>query len=406
MPSDTHPDAPRTAGPLAGIRVLDCTHVMAGAWCSMLLADLGADVVKIESPRGEVTRGPLGAFRAYDFVNRNKRALAIDLQHAEGAALAKRLAATADVWVQNFRPGALERIGLGYDDLRAVNPAIIYCSISGFGQDGPYRERGGLDLVAQAMAGIMSFVGHPGEEPSSTAIPFTDLTAGTYGALGVLAAYAHRQHTGEGQHVETSLFEAGLSYTAWESGLYLTNGDLPQPQGSRHRLAAPYEALRTADGYIVVGVNTGKMWANVCDASGEPGLSRDAPFDTSTGRLTNRDALQQRLEGILCQQPSAYWVGQLGAVGVPVGPVNTIAQALDDPQVKARGMLQDIDGRRFLRTPLYFSRTPGGIRRGPAEVGEHTREVLREFALGDAEVDQLLARGIVAERSTREADQT
>jgi formyl-CoA transferase len=316
----------------------------------------------------------------------------------QGAEVLKRLAGDADVWVENFRPGALERAGLGYKDLEAVNPAIIYCSISGFGQDGPYRERGGLDLVAQAMAGIMSFVGQPGGAPSSTAIPFTDMTAGTFGALGILAAYAHRQKTGKGQHVETSLLEAGLAYTAWETGVYLTTGVLPVPQGSRHRLAAPYEALRTADGYIVVGVNHGRMWTAFCEAIGEPALADEKPFDTGTGRLANRDALQERLEGILEKNTSAHWLERLVARGIPAGPVNTLAEALEDPQVTARGMLQQVGDRRFLRTPLSFSETPAGVRRGPAEVGEHTREVLAERGFSPDEIEKLLADGVVAER--------
>ncbi len=384
------------------MRVLDCTHVMAGAWCSMVLADLGADVVKIESPRGDVTRGSLGAFRAYDFVNRNKRAIVVDLSKPEGVELLKRMAGEADVWVENYRPGALERLGLGYEDLRAVNPALIYCSISGFGQTGPYRERGGLDLIAQAMAGIMSFVGQPGGEPSSTAIPFADLTAGTFGALGILAAHAHREKTGEGQRVETSLLEAALAYTAWESGMYLTEGILPVQQGSRHRLAAPYEALRTADGYIVVGVNHSKMWAKFCEAIGEPALSREEPFDTNPGRLSNRDALQRRLEGILVRETSAHWLERLAARGVPAGRVNTIAEALDDEHVQARAMLQEVEGRQFLRTPLLFSETPAGITRGPAELGEHTREVLAEYGVSEDEIEQLTADGVVSQRSLEE----
>jgi formyl-CoA transferase len=374
---------------------------MAGAWCSMILADLGADVIKIETPKGEVTRGRMGAFRAYDFVNRNKRAIAVDMSRREGVELLKRLAADADIWVENYRPGALERLGLGYEDIRAINPAIIYCSISGFGQDGPYRERGGLDLVAQAMSGVMSFVGQPGGDPSSTAIPYTDLTAGTFGAVGILAAYAHREKTGQGQHVETSLLEAGLSYTAWESGLYLTTGALPAPQGSCHRLAAPYEALRTADGYIVVGVNHGRMWTKFCEAIGEPALADEPPFETNMGRLANRDALQHRIEGILAKGTSAQWLEKLVERGIPAGPVNTIAQALDDPQVTARGMLQEVGDRKFLRTPLSFSETPGGIRRGPAEVGEHTREVLAESGFTDDEIECLLADGTVAESAIR-----
>lgn len=384
-------------GPLAGLRILDCTHVMAGAWCSMILADLGADVVKIEPPRGEVTRGKIGAFRPYDFVNRNKRALAIDMSRREGAEVLKRLARDAAVWVENFRPGALARLGLGYEDLQAVNPAIIYCSISGFGQDGPYRERGGLDLVAQAMGGIMSFVGQPGEAPSSTAIPYTDLAAGTYGALGILAAYAHRQKTGKGQRVETSLLEAGLAYTVWESGMYLTMGISPVPQGSRHRLAAPYEALRTADGYIVVGVNHGKLWRRFCEAIGEPALAVEPPFDSNLGRVANRDALQKRIEDILARDTSEHWLEKLLERGIPAGPVNTLSRALDDPQVKARGMLQQVGGRKFLRTPLSFSDTPDRIRRGPAEVGEHTREVLAAGGFSEEEIERLLADGVVAQ---------
>jgi formyl-CoA transferase len=375
---------------------------MAGAWCSLILADLGADVVKIEPPRGEVTRGGMGSFRPYDFVNRNKRAIAVDLSRSEGAEVLKRLARDAGVWVENFRPGALERLGLGYEELREVNPGIIYCSISGFGQDGPYRERGGLDLVAQAMGGIMSFVGQPGEAPSSTAIPFTDLAAGTYGALGILAAYAHRQKTGEGQHVETSLLEAGLAYTAWESGMYLTMGVLPAPQGSRHRLAAPYEALHTADGYIVVGVNSGRLWRRFCAAIGEPALADEKPFESNVGRVSNRDALQERIEAILVTDTSAHWLEKLLQRGVPAGPVNTLAEALEDPQVKARGMLQEVGGRKFLRTPLIFSETPGGIRRGPAEVGQHTREVLAEGGFCEDEIERLLAEGVIAERSSKE----
>jgi Predicted acyl-CoA transferases/carnitine dehydratase len=398
----TPPLQSKAAGPLTGLRVLDCTHVMAGAWCSMILADLGADVVKIEPPKGEVTRGRMGAFRAYDFLNRNKRAIAVDMSKPEGADVIKRLVKDADVWVENFRPGALDRLGLGYEALAAVNPALIYASISGFGQDGPYRERGGLDLVAQAMSGIMSFVGNPGGEPASTAVPIADLNAGTFAAVGILAAWAHRVKTGEGQRVETSLLESALAYTAWESGLYLTIGDIAKPQGSRHRLAAPYEALKTSDGYIVVGVNHQGLWSRFCEAIGEATLAEEPLFANGFVRVANREELKKRIETILQHNTTAHWLDRLLKRGIPAGPINNIAEALSDQQVKARGMLRTVGDRQFLRTPLTLSRTPVDIQRGAAEVGEHTREVLLESGLTEEETDALFFGGVVSDHVVKE----
>ncbi|MFI5396951.1 MAG: CaiB/BaiF CoA transferase family protein [Candidatus Binatia bacterium] len=385
------------AGPLAGMRVLDCTHVIAGAWCSMLLADLGADVIKIEPPKGEVTRTALGPFRAYDFVNRNKRAIAVDMAKPDGAAALRRLAAAADVWVENFRPGTLDRMGLGYEELAKENPSLIYCSISGFGHDGPYRDRGGLDLVAQAMSGIMSFVGEAGAHPVSTAVPISDLNAGTFGALGVLAAWAHRQKTGEGQQVETSLLESALVYTVWESGLYLTLGEVAQPQGSRHRLAAPYEALKTGDGHVVVGVNNQSLWQRFCEAIGLPALRQDPRFEDPISRVMNREELKAAIEARLAEDTTEGWVEKMLARGIPCGPINTIDKALSDPHVKARGIVVRMGDRDFVGSPLKMSRTPPGLRRGPAEIGEHSREVLLEAGFTADEVDALLASGAIAQ---------
>jgi len=390
-------DTAHTSGPLSGMRVLDCTHVIAGAWCSMLLADLGADVVKIEPPRGEVTRTALGDFRAYDFVNRNKRAIAVDVTKADGAAALRRLAGSADVWVENFRPGALDRVGLGYDDLSRVNPALIYCSISGFGHDGPYRERGGLDLVAQGMSGIMSFVGHPGEAPASTAVPIADLNAGTFAALGVVAAWAHRQKTGEGQRVETTLLESALAYTVWETGMYLTLGAVAQPRGSQHPLAAPYEALQTGDGWIVVGINNESLWRRFCNATGHAALRDDPRFADPISRLMNRNELKAVIESRLTTGTTAAWLEKLLAQGIPCGPINTIDQALADPQVQARGVLVRMGERQFVGSPIHLSRTPTGLRRGPAEIGAHSREVLLEAGFSAAEVDDLVASGALLE---------
>jgi crotonobetainyl-CoA:carnitine CoA-transferase CaiB-like acyl-CoA transferase len=389
------------AGALAGLKVLDCTHVIAGAYCSLVLADLGADVIKIEPPAGESTRGMLGAradaFRAFDYVNRNKRAIALDLATEEGAAVVRRLVETADVFVENYRPGAMDRMGLGYGRLAEINPRLVYCSVSGFGLDGPYAQRGGFDLVTQAMSGLMSFVGEVGSEvPCSTAVPISDLNAGVFAAVGVLAALQSRHTTGQGQHVETSLFESALAYTIWETGMYLSTGEVAKRNGARHRLAAPYEPLRTKDGHIVVGVNSQRLWKRFCAALGEPGLLTEAGFDSPGARMKNRDALQARLEGILAREPGAYWLDRLEAEGVPAGPLNTIAQAWDDPQIKARGLLAETGGRRFVRTPIKLHDTPVALTRGPADVGQDTRAVLAEAGYSQDDIDGLIASGAAA----------
>jgi crotonobetainyl-CoA:carnitine CoA-transferase CaiB-like acyl-CoA transferase len=385
-------------GALHGLRVLDCTHVIAGAYCSLLLADLGADVVKIEPLRGEVTRGRAEIpFKPYDFVNRNKRAIAVDTQSADGAAVILRLAKDADIFVENYRPGALEKMGLGYEALSKANERLVYASISGFGQTGPYRDRGGLDLVAQAMSGIMSFTGEIGSErPMSSGVPLSDLNAGTFAALGILAAIHHRSITGRGQYVETSLLESAMAYTMWETGMALTMGVVAERVGTRHRLAAPYEALRTRDGWLVVGVNTEKLWKRLCEAIGAPELCDDPLFAVGFSRLANRDELAERLEAILAAEDTETWVARINEAGVPCGPINTITDALDDPHVAARGFLQDVDGRRFPRTPLTLSETPVEIARGPARIGEHTIEMLREAGYDEASIADLAARKVIA----------
>lgn len=387
---------------LEGLKVLDCTHVIAGAYCSLVLADLGADVVKIEPPAGETTRGHPGqAFRAFDFVNRNKRAIALDLTTEKGAAVVRKLAETADVFVENYRPGSLDRMGLGYEALAKINPRLIYASVSGFGLDGPYRDRGGLDLIAQAMSGIMSVTGEPGSEtPCAAGVPLSDLNAGVFAAVGVLAALRHRDATGQGQRLETSLLEAALGYTIWETGMYLTMGEVQRRSGTRHRLAAPYEALRTGDGWLVVGVNNQKLWGRFCEALGEPGLATEDGFDRPNRRVRNRDALQARIEQVLARDTTANWLAKLEAQGVPAGPINDVAQAWADPQVQARGLLAEVAGRTFVRTPIKLHGTPVELRRGPAEVGEHTREVLAEAGFANEEIEALIQDGAAAVERT------
>lgn len=386
------------AGSLAGVRVLDCTHVIAGAYCSLLLADLGADVVKIEPLKGEVTRGRDEIpFKPYDFVNRNKRAIAVDIASPEGAEVIRTLAGDADIFVENFRPGALDKFGLGYSRLSQINPRLIYASISGFGQTGPYRDRGGLDLVAQAMSGIMSFTGEIGSDrPVAAGVPLSDLNAGVFAALGAVSALHHRNRTGEGQHLETSLLESALAYTMWETGMALTMGVVAERAGTRHRLAAPYEALKTQDGYLVVGVTNQKLWKRFCDAIGHSSLAEDTEFAEPHLRIANRDALQERLESILAEDKTADWVEKITALGVPCGPINSIKDALDDPHVKARGFLADVDGRQFPRAPITMSRTPVSLKRGPAAIGEHTREVLLQAGYSEEAIDDLCGRKAIS----------
>jgi crotonobetainyl-CoA:carnitine CoA-transferase CaiB-like acyl-CoA transferase len=385
------------ASALSGLKVLDCTHVIAGAWCSMMLADLGAEVIKIEPLEGETTRGhPKARFKAFDFVNRNKRSIAVDLASARGAETIRTLAKTADVFVENYRPGSLDRMGLGYADLAKVNPRLVYASVSGFGLSGPYRDRGGFDLIAQGMSGIMSFTGEPGaQRPTACGVPLSDLNVGTFAALGVLAALRHRDATGEGQHVETSLLESALAYTIWESGMFLATGEVAKPNGSRHRLAAPYEALKTADGYIVVGVNNQRLWERFCEAVAAPDLAADPLFADNRLRVLNRDALATRLETILAAAETETWVQRLKAKGVPSGPINTIDQALADPQVAARELLVETQGRRFMRAPIGLSKTPVTVRSGPPPLGRDSRAVLEEAGLTAAEIDSLIEDGVL-----------
>ena len=383
---------------LSDVRVIDCTHVIAGAYCSMLLADLGADVIKVEPITGENNRinNPTSNFRPFELANRNKRGIAVDIQRPEGVGVLRRLARTADVFVENFRPGVFDRLGLGYEDLRAENPSLIYCSISGFGHSGPYRERGAFDLVAQAMSGIMSFTGEiGGTRPVAAGVPMSDIAAGCFGALGILAALNHRRATGEGQKVESSLLESALGFAVWETGLYLATGEVAVPRGSRHRLAAPYEALKTADGYIAVGVTSQRLWKRFCQALTVPDLETDPRFATPTERIANRDQLQERIEAILARGPTAHWEELLLAQGVPCGPVNTIAQAVNDPQIVARGLLAEVEGRRFTRAPVMLSETPVAVRTGAASVGQHTREVLADAGFADQEIKDLAACGAV-----------
>ena len=395
-------------GPLDGVVVLDLTQIMAGPVCTMMLADLGANVVKVERPNGgDDTRrmGPPfvnGWGAGFLALNRNKRSLAMNLQADAGREVFLRLLESADVVAENFRPGVMSRLGLGYERLSGMRPNLVYCTISGFGSTGPYRDRGGFDLVAQGMSGLMSITGFPDGPPAKVGVPITDISAGLLAANGILAAYIHTLKTGQGQMVDTSLLEAGITYTIWESSGYFADGDVPGPLGSAHRVSAPYQALRTKDGYINLGAATQTTWEQFCRAVGLEALIDDARFRAPGDRKAREAELAALLEETLGQRDTRHWLETLGAAGVVAGPIYDMAQVYADPHVQARNMLVDLEDPalgtlRHIGVPVKLSETPGSVRRRAPGLGEHSREVLLEFGFDAAEIDSLVEAGVVRE---------
>ena len=396
-------DRPRA---LQGLRVLDQTQVMAGPFCAMLLADMGADVLKIEPPGGEATRrieleqAP-GVSAPFLAVNRNKRGLVLDLKQPPGVAILKQLAATADVLVENYRPGVAKRLGVDYETLAALNPRLIYCSISGFGQTGPYADRGGYDLIAQGMSGIMSATGSEGGAPVKVGVPITDLGAGLFGVVGILCALRARHVTGRGQLVDTSLFEAGLALSAWEATEYWYTGQVPRGLGTAHRLNAPYQAFRTSDGHFTVGAANNNLFPRFCALLGLDHLVGDPRFDTVAHRLANRAALEPLIEAVTVKETRAHWLAKCEEVGVPAGPIYSVPEALDDAHARARGMVQELThpqaGRvKGLGNPVKLSRTPPVMAKAAPTLGEDTDAILRELGLSDGEIAILRTEQVVA----------
>ena len=395
-------------GPLVGLKVIELAHIMAGPVCGLMLADMGADVIKVEKiPGGDDSRRFLppdvgGESAAFMMMNRNKRGIAVNLKSEAGRGVVRRLLRDADVVIENYRRGTMERLGLGYESLRKANPGLIYCEISGFGRTGPYADRGGFDLIAQGMSGLMSITGEgEGRPPVKVGAPVTDITAGILAAMGILAATVERQRTGRGQRVDTSLFEAGIVHTYWQSAIAFATGRSPGPMGSAHPLNAPYQAFRTADGWLTLGAANQTNWLRLLDVLEAQDLADDPRFTDNAGRIAHLAELQETLATILRSRATADWLARLEAAGVPAGPVLSVGQMHDDPQVIARAMVVAPDHARLgpvkvLGLPVKFSDTPGQVAVGAPLFGQHTREVLHEHGYRGADIDRLLAEGAVA----------
>jgi crotonobetainyl-CoA:carnitine CoA-transferase CaiB-like acyl-CoA transferase len=389
---------------LQGMKVLDASQILAGPFCSMLLADMGADVIKIEKPTGgDDTRrfGPPfagGESVGFMAMNRNKRSIVLNFKEPAGIEAMKRLVAGADVVIENYRTGVMDRLGLGYEALSAINPALIYCSISGFGRTGPYAERAGFDLVAQGMSGLMSITGVPGSPPVKAGVPVADMNAGMFATYGILTAYINRLKTGKGQYLEVSLLEAALAYTVWESSSYLATGEVPGPLGSAHRLSAPYQALRTADGYLNIGAPNQSNFERLCRALDRVDLIKNDLYRDNASRMQNREQLERDLEETMSLQTREHWLRVLEDAGVPAGPILDMREVWSDPQVIARGMDAPTEHPtagtvRNIGLAARLYGTPGKVY-GPAPLlGQHTREVLADAGYDETEIEAMFSSG-------------
>ena len=395
-------------GPIHGVKVLELAQIMAGPTCGLMLADLGAEVIKIEKiPGGDDTRRFLppdvnGEAAAFMMMNRNKRGMALDLKTKEGVEVFKRLVKQADVVVENFRKGTLEKLGVGYEELKKINPKIILCEISGYGRTGPYADKGGFDLIAQGMSGLMSITGESnGKPPMKVGAPVTDITAGILAATGVLAALVSRANTGVGQRVDTSLYEAGIVHTYWQSAIASATGVAPGPLGSAHPLTAPYQAFQTKDKWITVGASNQNTWLKLIDALGAKQLQENEKFNSNANRMKNLTELTELLKKELVKKTAEEWLKLFDEKGLPCGPINTVTEMFEDPQTIERKMIVDVKNTKAgsfkaIGMPIKFSETKVEDTKESPTIGQHTKQILLDHGFKSEEIDSLMKQGVVS----------
>ena len=395
-------------GPIHGVKVLELAQIMAGPTCGLMLADLGAEVIKIEKiPGGDDTRRFLppdvnGEAAAFMMMNRNKRGMALDLKTKEGVEVFKRLVKQADVVVENFRKGTLEKLGVGYEELKKINPKIILCEISGYGRTGPYADKGGFDLIAQGMSGLMSITGESkGKPPMKVGAPVTDITAGILAATGVLAALVSRATTGVGQRVDTSLYEAGIVHTYWQSAIASATGVAPGPLGSAHPLTAPYQAFQTKDKWITVGASNQNTWLKLIDALGVKELQENEKFNSNANRMKNLTELTEILKKELVKKTAEEWLKLFDEKGLPCGPINTVTEMFEDPQTIERKMIVDVKNKKAgsfkaIGMPIKFSETKVEDTKESPTFGQHTKQILLDHGFKSEEIDSLMKQGVVS----------
>ena len=392
---------------LKGIRVLEMSQIMAGPTCGLLLADLGAEVIKIEkTPTGDDTRNFLppdinGEAAAFMMMNRNKKGIALNLKDKDGIKIFKEMVKNSDVVLENFRKGTLEKLGIGYDVMSEINPKIILCEISGYGRTGPYSDKGGFDLVAQGMSGLMSITGESRDKPPmKVGAPITDITAGLLASSGILAALVHREKTGEGQKVDTSLFEAGIVHTYWQSAIAGATGQSPGPLGSAHPLTAPYQAFKTKDKWITVGASNQNTWLMLLNAINRQDLQEDEKFSSNLNRKENINELVDILNSELIKKTSDEWLKIFDNNGLPCGPINSITEMFEDPQTIHREMLIEVDNKKAGKSkaigmPIKFSKSKTEKSKGAPNLGEHTREVMLNFGYKHEEIEDFYNRKVI-----------
>lgn len=417
------PDSPKfeassqeTVGALSGVRVLDLTRILAGPFCTQMLGDLGADVIKVERPgAGDDTRhwgpnyvpdgdgSPSGESAYFLSANRNKRSVTIDISQPDGAALVRQLAAQSNILVENYKVGGLAKYGLSYDDLKTDNPGLVYCSITGFGQDGPYAARAGYDFMIQGMGGIMSLTGEPGGTPMKTGVAIADVMCGMYAATAILAALRHRDQTGEGQYIDMALLDTQAAWLINQGLDYLTTGQVPQRRGNAHPNIVPYQAFAATDGYIILAVGNDAQFQRFCTFAGLNAAAKDARFATNNDRVKHRDDLIPLIQAAVAQKSKAHWLDGLAQLGVPCGPVNDLAEVFADPQIRHRGMVVDLphesDPRataRQIGSPMKLSATPVSYRRSAPGLGQHSDAVLKELLrLDEDDLTRLRDAGVI-----------